>query len=200
LPPFQLSGQRLFGAGGGQEPSLGARAGGFSRHPPPERPVLTVFLSLQRRADHEALRGPPHTRPELLRPREGVLPMVQKVRPGWAKAAMLSAPRAHVRKSSFVSFSPKVCEGDSCFFTKSPAFQVKSVRRLIPPHPPVQRMVSFFFCAGVQSRRDVLLQRETGICHSPKLAEVAIIPWSVPSFPRSGSVRGLRAFRRGQGW
>lgn len=163
-------------------------------------PILTVFLSLQRRVHHEALRGPPHTWPELLWPGKDVLPMVQKVLLGQAKVAMLCAPWAHVQKSSFVFFSPKVCEGETCFLQKSWIFQVKTAPRLFPP---ITRLCGggwvFFFCFGVH-RRDLLLRRKIGISCSPELAEMAIIARSVPAFPAVGAPRGSVPLGGGHSW
>lgn len=69
-------------------------------------PLLTVLLSLQGRYGHETLRGPPHTGPELLRPREDVLPLVQEVLllPG-LRGGVPRAPPAH--EPSWAFFSPK---------------------------------------------------------------------------------------------
>lgn len=81
-------------------------------------PILTVFLSLQRRVHHEALWGPSHTWLELLWPREDVLPMVQKVLLEWAKMAILCHPRAY--ENAHLPFSPRRSVKETFAFLQKP--------------------------------------------------------------------------------
>lgn len=102
------------------------------------------------------------------------------------------------KNTHLVFFFPKSLRGTFLLFHKSRGFSGQKSPAL-PLHPPVRRMVGFFFCFGVHTR-DVLLQRKTGVSYSPELAETAIIPWSVPSFPCCGSPQELHTFRLGRGW
>lgn len=95
--------------------------------------------------------------------------MVQKVLLGQAKVAMLCAPWAHVQKSSFVFFSPKVCEGETCFLQKSWIFQVKTAPRLFPPSPACVEEGGFFSSA--------LEFTEGTCCSGGKLGFPAALSW-----------------------